>query len=116
MAYRLIVLAALALILLLQVRLWSGKDGLAELHQLEKKVSTLQQQVDQQQAINHTLEQKILAIRKDPRALEALARQELGMLKPDERFIRLIVLPAATPSSKADTPVKPSSQSSVKNP
>jgi len=97
MAYRLIVLVALALILLLQVRLWSGKDGLAELNQLKQKVSLLQQAVDRQEKINRSLEQKILVIRKDPRALEALARQELGMLKADERFIRLLVLPASPP-------------------
>ncbi|SIN91696.1 cell division protein FtsB [Sulfurivirga caldicuralii] len=112
MAYRLIVFAALALILLLQVRLWSGDDGLAELNQLEKKVNSLQQQVEQQKATNRTLEEKILAIRNDPRALEALARQELGMLKADERFIRLIVLPATQPSTpQSDTPVTSSPES-----
>lgn len=112
MVYRLIVLTTLALILLLQVRLWSGNDGIAELNQLERKVNSLQQQVEQQKAVNRTLEEKILAIRNDPRALEALARQELGMLKADERFIRLIVLPATQPfTPHSETPVTSSSDS-----
>ncbi|WP_287963230.1 septum formation initiator family protein [Alcanivorax sp.] len=100
MAYRLIVFAAVVLIVLLQIGLWSGKDGLAEHNQLKKKVAALEQQVAQQKQINQALERKILALRRDPRALEALARKELGMLKPDERFIRLIVLPAQAPSSQ----------------
>jgi len=92
-SYRLLVVVLMVLIALLQVRIWSADGGWAELQQLKRQVTELQHQVAHQQRENARLREKIHAIRHDPQALEALARRDLGMLMPDEQFIRLIILP-----------------------
>lgn len=106
MAYRLVVLVLIVIAVLLWVRLWSSQGGLAELWHLQKQVAALSQKVEQQQAENNALVEKIHALKHDPQAIEALARSELGMLKPDEHFIRLIVLKKAseTGSTPSETP------------
>ncbi|HID00405.1 MAG TPA: septum formation initiator family protein [Piscirickettsiaceae bacterium] len=98
--YRIVIAVLVVLIILLQVRIWSTDGGYAALQQLRQQVSELQRQVAHQQRENARLEEKIHAIRHDPQALEALARRDLGMLMPDEQFIRLIVLPKPENSLK----------------
>ena len=105
-AYRLLVIVLLITIVALQVRIWSADDGWAALQQLKHQVAVLDEQLKRQQQENAQLQQKIDAIRHDPQALEALARRDLGMLMPDEQFIRLIILPEPNNSLK-NTPQPP---------
>ncbi len=104
-AYRLLVVILLIMIVTLQVRIWSADDGWAALKQLKRQVAALDQQLQRQQQENARLQQKIDAIRHDPQALEALARRDLGMLMPDEQFIRLIILPE--PENPLKNPPQP---------
>ncbi len=101
-AFRLSVLILLILIVLLQVRLWSAEGGLVELRHLHEQVAQLEQKVEQQRAENRRLREKIHALKHSPEAVEALARRELGMLRPHEHFIRLIVLPSPDAARRAE--------------
>ncbi len=103
-AFRLSVLILLILIVLLQVRLWSAEGGLVELRHLHEQVAQLEQKVEQQRMENRRLRERIHALKRSPEAVEALARRELGMLRADEHFIRLIVLPSSASVRGAENP------------
>lgn len=100
---RLLALILLAVLLLLQIKLWVGDGGWREVEQLETSVGS-------QEAENRKLEQRNAALaaevddlKQGQAAVEERARAELGMIKPGETFYR-VVEPAgpAAPDAPAD--------------
>lgn len=87
---RLLALILLAVLILLQIKLWAGAGGWREVEQLETTVAT-------QTAENATLEQRNAALgaevddlKQGQAAVEERARAELGMIKPGEVFYRVV--------------------------
>ena len=87
----------LVLFITLQLTLWFGEGGLAE-------VRKLRQQIEQQQAENAQLSERNAALEGEVKdfkqglgAIEERARNELGMIKKDETFFQIIE------SDKSDT-------------
>lgn len=92
---RLLTLCILSLLLALQFRLWTGENGVSELR-------ALQQDIDRQSATNQQLAQRnqllqadIIDLRNAQDAVEERARNELGLIKNDETFFRLVRIDAA---------------------
>jgi len=80
----------LALLLILQYRLWFVEGSLAEVHRLEG-------QVERQRAQNETLRERNRALAAEVRdlksgldAVEARARSELGMVGEGETFYQVV--------------------------
>lgn len=80
----------LTLLTLLQYRLWFGKNSVPDYF-------SLQEEVTQQQAANEKLKQRNKLLYADTddlklgsEAIEERARNELGMIKENETFFRLI--------------------------
>ena len=99
---RLLLLALVAVLALLQFRLWAGQGG-------HRSVAALQAQVQQQTRENEGLEQRNAALaaevedlKSGEAAVEERARSELGMIKPGETFYRVVETDNA--SSAATTP------------
>ena len=84
-------LAVAAIILLsLQYTLWCGRGGLVSVMQyraLNQEQANINTGYLQR---NQHLIQHIAALRDDPQAVEALARSELGMIKPGEVLYRVV--------------------------
>ncbi|HLV48702.1 MAG TPA: cell division protein FtsB [Aliidiomarina sp.] len=87
---RLLTLCMLGIVILLQYRIWFGQNGVSEYRQLNNEV-------ERQTASNITLKQRNQLIYADIRdlrevgeAVDERARNELGMVKADETFFRLI--------------------------
>ena len=78
-----LVLAAILLLLLVAASLM-GERGLIHLYQLHRTRATLIQEVEQLTAANTALEKEVRALRSDPGRVEAIAREELGLVKPEE--------------------------------
>lgn len=94
---RFITLCILSLLIALQFRLWSGDNGVSELR-------SLQQDIERQQATNKQLTQRnqllqadITDLRNAQEAVEERARNELGLVKPNETFFRLVRLQPEAP-------------------
>ena len=90
----------IAVLALLQFRLWTGQGG-------HRSVAELQAQVQQQTRENAGLEQRNAALaaevedlKSGEAAVEERARSELGMIKPGETFYRVVETDNA-PSSTA---------------
>ncbi|TXR54064.1 septum formation initiator family protein [Reinekea thalattae] len=84
---RIIQILLLALVAFLQYRYWLGENGYADKQRLTKEVIELQQQLDEQRAINDQLNARVIDLKSGNDAIEELARQELGLVKPDEVYI-----------------------------
>jgi cell division protein FtsB len=61
-----------------------GDRGLLTLFQKRRQVQELRLEIDGLRAENTRLAAEIAALRTSPRAVERLAREELGLARPDE--------------------------------
>ncbi|PLA73672.1 septum formation initiator [Hydrogenovibrio sp. SC-1] len=86
-------LAFAIVILILQVRLLSSDGGVGEWFALQSKLEQLQTQIQSLEKQNSLLKKEVTALQSNPRSIETLARQKLGMIAEDEVFIKVIELP-----------------------
>lgn len=87
-------LALAVVILILQVRLLSSDGGVGEWFALQSKLEQLQTQIQSLEKQNALLKKEVTALQSNPRSIETLARQKLGMIAEDEVFIKVIELPS----------------------
>ena len=87
---RLLLVVLVALLAILQYRLWLGEGG-------RRSVASLHRQVQQQTRENEGLQQRNAALaaevedlKSGEAAVEERARSELGMIKPGETFYRVV--------------------------
>jgi len=81
----------IALLVILQVKLWFGDGSIAEVRQLNKSVSIQQQKNKMAQDRNQALEAEVKDLKKGLDAIEERARSELGMIKKTrETFYQIV--------------------------
>jgi len=90
MAYRLFIGALVAVLLLLQYRIWFGDGSLRERSALESQIQALSAENEALASRNYVLASEVHAIRAGGQPLEAFARSELGMIMPGETLILII--------------------------
>ena len=78
------------LICLLQYRVWFGEGGYQKIESLNIKIAEQLEINKILEAQNKLLRKEIIALRKNPALLEEKAREQLGLVKPDEIFYRII--------------------------
>ncbi len=61
-----------------------GNRGLFRLYQMHRDKAALEREIEALAAVNAKLAEEVRAIRTDPGRIEALAREELGLVKPGE--------------------------------
>ena len=103
---RLFTLVLMLVLGVLQQQLWFGKNGLVEYRQTSDNV--LRQQADNQQLKerNEMLYKEIDDLKSGLEAIEELSRNDLGFIKPEETFYRILPkegkannLPSSMPKS-----------------
>ena len=82
---RLVIIAAIIL-LWLQYTLWFGQSGHFEQTRLSQQLAEREDRVQTVKEQNQLLMAEVLALDSDVNALEAHARQDLGMIKKGEVF------------------------------
>lgn len=100
---RLLALILLAVLILLQVKLWVGAGGWREVEQLEETVARQAEENARLEQRNAALEAEVDDLKRGQAAVEERARAELGMIKPGEVFYR-VVEPATPPPPKDEGP------------
>ncbi|TQV71581.1 cell division protein FtsB [Aliikangiella marina] len=78
------------LIIILQYRIWLGDNGAPEIEKLKQQIQQQQQENSALKEQNELLRKEIQALRKNPALLEEIAREQLGLIKPNETFYRII--------------------------
>ncbi len=80
----------LILLFYLQYALWFGSNGYYNNQHIREKIVAQQQAIEKKTNRNRSLYAEIVSLRHDDRVLEALARENLGMIKSDETFYQVI--------------------------
>ncbi|MBN2646494.1 MAG: septum formation initiator family protein [Thiotrichales bacterium] len=75
-------------------RLLAADGGLSQYVYAQAQLKEIKQSLAEQQAQNAALKQEVNALQGSTEAIESLARQVLGMVKPNEVFIEVIRVPA----------------------
>lgn len=84
---RLIQITLLIFILLLQYRFWFAENGYMDHRRLKSEVTRQQSKLEAQQRINANLQARVDDLKSGNDAIEELARQNLGLIKPGETFV-----------------------------
>ena len=86
---RLVTLALLALLALVNAELWFGKGGVPRKMELEAKLQTQRAENDAARARNEQLSAEVRDLKEGIEMVEEKARYELGMVKPDEILVQI---------------------------
>jgi cell division protein FtsB len=65
-----------------------GDTGILHLRRLRAEVEALHRDVQALEAENERLSRALTELRTDPAAVERIAREELGLVRPGERVLR----------------------------
>jgi cell division protein FtsB len=96
------VLAAglLALLLVLQYRLWLGEGGMREVARLRAEITAQREENSQLRERNRTLAAEVQDLKKGTTAIEERARTDLGMVGKSETFYQVVTpKPASAPAT-----------------
>ena len=89
------ILASILVLITLVVGSFFGDRGMLNLVAQRERAQTLEHEVAALRAENLHLAEEIRALRSDPRAVERLAREELGLARPGETIFLIRDQPAA---------------------
>lgn len=78
----------LVLVVLVQYRIWVGKDSLVDVWQLEQAVAAQREENRLLRMRNEQLAAEVRDLKNGLAAVEARAREELGMVRKDETLYR----------------------------
>ena len=94
-----------ALLLLIQYPLWLGKGGWLRAWEIDRQVEAQKAKNGQLEIRNDALAAEVKDLKHGTEAIEERARQELGMLRPDEIFFQYVPgKPGSAPDSAAKLP------------
>jgi cell division protein FtsB len=88
MASRLTTLILFVLLVIFQGQLWIGRGSVVHVRELEQKLELQQQKNAHAKQLNEQLLAEVRDLKNGTSLVEAIARQELGMLKPNEVFVQ----------------------------
>lgn len=79
-------IALIALIGLLQYRLWFGEGGLREYAQIRARADAMEAENQPMRARNERLAAEVVDLKNGLDAIEERARSDIGMVRRDEQF------------------------------
>jgi len=89
MARRFIPGLLIALLLVLHAQLWFGRGSVAKVAAMRQELATLEQANRQAQQRNAQLGSEVSDLQEGLDVVEELARQDLGMVRPNEIFVQI---------------------------
>ena len=90
---RIVTLILFVILILLQFKLWLGEGGYTEVKRLETRVEAQREKNDELLQRNAELQAEVVDLRDRLDAVEERARNELGLIKPDEKFYQVVPPP-----------------------
>ena len=88
--YRPLLVTLLGLLMLLQYRLWFGEGGITERRSLEAQVASDSAENQRLTQRNEALADRVIELQNGQEMLEAVAREDLGLVREGEEFILFI--------------------------
>lgn len=87
---RILIVLLIVVLLTLQYMLWVGDGSLAEVWQLQQKLTTQQEENKRLRERNDALRAEVRDLKQGLGAIEERARNEMGMIKKDETYYQVI--------------------------
>lgn len=97
----------LAILVVLQYRLWIAEGSLAERHRLEQQIEEQAGINARLQARNTALEREVLDLQSGNKGLEQRAREQLGLIRQGETFYQFVEGVPAKPDDGVVAPDQP---------
>ena len=88
--YRPLLVAMPGLLMLLQYRLWFGEGGITERRSLEAQVASDSAENQRLTQRNEALADRVIELQNGQEMLEAVAREDLGLVREGEEFILFV--------------------------
>jgi cell division protein FtsB len=98
--------ALVALIVLIQYPLWFGKGSWMRVWDVDRQIKTQRDTNAKLQTRNVVLEAEVRDLKQGFEAVEERARSELGMIKQDEVFFQVLERGQIVPAGKPPLPPK----------
>jgi cell division protein FtsB len=89
MSSRIVCLVLAALLVFVQMQMWSGRGSIPEVAALQRKLNAQQAENARVRLVNDQLTSEIADLKTGLGAVEGKARMELGMVKPNEIFVQV---------------------------
>ena len=89
MAHRFVPALLIALLLALHAQLWLGRGSVPQVNKMQQQLAALEQSNRQARLRNEQLASEVNDLREGLDMVEELARQDLGMVKPNEIFVQI---------------------------
>ena len=86
---RWITLALMALLVLVQAELWFGKGGVTRMVELQRRLDAQKSTNELAKRRNEQLAAEVSDLKEGLEMVEEKAREELGMVKPDEILVQV---------------------------
>ena len=87
---RALLLVLLGLLVLLQYQLWLGDGGISERRSLESQVASDSKENQSLRQRNEALADRVIELQEGDKMLEAVAREDLGLVREGEEFILFV--------------------------
>ena len=94
---RLLAVVLVILIAAIQTPLWFGKGGWLRVWELDRQLDAQRAENEKLRARNAALDAEVRDLKTGYDAIEERARNELGMIRPDEVFYQVLEAPAPKP-------------------
>lgn len=89
MGARLVPAGLIALLVILHAQLWTGRGSVQSVASMTQKIEEQQRKNGQAQLANDRLAAEVRDLKEGLEMVEEKARQELGMVKPNEIYVHL---------------------------
>lgn len=89
MGSRLVPALLIVLLVIVHAQLWVGRGSISSVNSMQRKLSEQALKNAQAQADNERLAAEVKDLREGLEMVEEKARQELGMVKPNEIFVQI---------------------------
>jgi len=99
---RILIGILLAVLLLLQLRLWFGDGGVSDISLLGDRVATQEAENRMLAERNEALRAEVEDLRERLEAIEERARSELGLIRDGEQFIQVVPESTQAPPRERD--------------
>jgi len=86
---RVVSVLLIALLVIVHAQLWVGRGSIPSVNTMQRKLSEQSLKNVQAQADNERLAAEVKDLREGLEMVEEKARQELGMVKPNEIFVQI---------------------------
>jgi len=89
MRSRIVPIILVLLLLIIQWQLWTGRGSVRDVAQLQEKLAEQKDANTRAALANERLESEVNDLKEGLEMVEERARQELGMVKPNEVFVQI---------------------------